>query len=171
MLQSMSGDGRFLALRSVNLTLPDAGATGGAYLADFGPGCSSQGYCTALPNSTGVPASIGMQGEASRSLNNFTLSAIDLPPNAIAIFASGTAPIDPGVPFGNGLRCIGGTLKRHHTLHAVTGVVIDFQDLTSPAYFGVSPGQVLYYQCVYRDPAAGGALFNTTDALAVTFCF
>jgi hypothetical protein len=30
---------------------------------------------------------------------------------------------------------------------------------------------VLHFQCVYRDPSAGGAAFNTTDALAVTFCY
>jgi hypothetical protein len=49
--------------------------------------------------------------------------------------------------------------------------VIDHQDLTLPVYSGVHPGDVRYYQCVYRDPAAGGAAFNTSDAVAVTFCF
>jgi hypothetical protein len=170
-LDSLSDNGHWMGLRSTILSLPNANSTGGAYLADFGPGCSAQNYCTALPNSTGASASIGAPVDASRLLNSFTVSALDLPPNAIAIFASGTTQVDPGVPFGNGLRCIGGTVTRHHLLHASNGVVIDWQDLNSPAYAGVHPGDVRYFQCFYRDPAAGGAAFNTSDALAVTFCF
>jgi Tol biopolymer transport system component len=171
-LGNITGDGHFVALRSTVLSLPNAGVTGGGYLADFGPGCSAVRYCTpAGLNSLGVAAKVSAQGDASRLLNNFVLYVVNLPPSAISVLASGTAQVTPGVPFGNGLRCIGGTVARHGVLHAVGGVVIDFQDLSGPEYQTVQPGQTLYFQCIYRDPAAGMAAFNTSDALAVTFCY
>jgi len=33
------------------------------------------------------------------------------------------------------------------------------------------PGETTYFQYWFRDPAAGGAAFNTSDALRVTFKF
>lgn len=40
----------------------------------------------------------------------------------------------------------------------------------SIAYAPVGPGDIRRFQLLYRDPAAGGARFNTTNALEVTFC-
>jgi hypothetical protein len=34
----------------------------------------------------------------------------------------------------------------------------------------VAPGSTWYFQAWFRDPAAGGAAFNLSDGLAVTFC-
>ncbi len=170
-LGNITNDGHFVALQSTILSLPHAVATGGAYLADFGPGCSSLVYCPATINSTGMAGKLRSSGDASRQLNNFVLSVVNLPPNTIAMLVSGTTRVDPGTPFGNGSLCIGGTLIRRARLQAVLGAVIDYQDLSSPGYSTVQPGNVLYYQCVFRDPSAGGAGFNTSNALAVTFCY
>jgi hypothetical protein len=44
-------------------------------------------------------------------------------------------------------------------------------DLASAPVLGViTPGSTAYFQCWYRDPAAGGAAFNLSDGLSVTFC-
>jgi Tol biopolymer transport system component len=171
LLGGISGGGRFVTFYTANPVMPNSSSTPGLYVADLGPACSTASYCTALPNSTGVAASIGSQGDPGLHTGSFTLTAANLPPNAIAIFASGTSAIDPGVTFGNGLRCIGGTLVRHGVLHASAGSVAEPQDFSGPKYAGTRPGDVLHFQCVYRDPSAGGAAFNSTDALSVTFCY
>ena len=141
------------------------------FVASFGPRCSSSGYCTSLPNSTGESASIGAQGDASKALDNLVISAVGLPATANALLVSGTSAIDPGTPFGNGLLCVGGALIRHGVHVASGGVILDAQNMQSPEYAGVQPGDTRYYQVFYRDPPAGGALFNTTDAVAITFCW
>lgn len=140
-------------------------------LLDYGAPCSTANYCTANPNSTGVPAFLSAQGAASREQNNLVFAALDLPPTAVTLLYSGTSAIDPGVPFGDGLQCVGGAMIRHVAQQAVAGTVIAAQDVRSPAYAGVLPGDTRYYQVLYRDPDAGGAGFNTTDAVAVTFCW
>jgi hypothetical protein len=38
-----------------------------------------------------------------------------------------------------------------------------------PAGGQITPGSTWRFQCVYRDPAAGGANANTTDALRIVF--
>ena len=40
-----------------------------------------------------------------------------------------------------------------------------------PRYAGIEPGDARYFQVWYRDAAAPGGGFNTTDAIAVTFCW
>src|SRR5204862_3785130 len=126
-------------------------STPGIFVAKFGPRCSSSGYCTSLPSSTGEAASIGAQGDASKALNNLVISAVGLPDGTSAMLASGTSAVDPGTPFGNGLLCIGGGLIRHGVHVANGGVILDAQDMQSPEYAGVQPGDTRYYQVVYRD--------------------
>jgi hypothetical protein len=164
-------DGREVLLFSQQQAVVAPFTGPGVFVARFGPRCSSSGYCTSLPNSTGEAASIGAQGDASLQLNNLVISAVGLPDTANSMLVSGTAAIDPGTPFGNGLLCVGGTLIRHGIHVANGGVILDAQDMQSPEYMGVQPGDTRYYQVIYRDPPAGGALFNTTDAVAITFCW
>lgn len=171
-LRGASTDGRYLTIvsRATNLVGGAPVAERQAYLVDRGPQCFVTSYCSANPNSTGSPASIQSSGIPSFTTNNFVLAALDLPSSSACVFFHGTGRLDPAVPFGNGLRCVGGTQQRLGTLVANFGAVIQFQDLTSPAYASVQPGSVRRFQLLYRDPAAGGAQFNTTAALEVTFC-
>lgn len=171
-LRAVSTDGRYLTLLSAASNLV-AGPSNGevhAYLVDRGPQCFVASYCSAQPNSTGVPATIQSTGSPSFALGNFVLSALDLPVGSACVFFHGTARQDPPVPFGDGLRCVGGTLKRLGALNAVGGAVIQFQDLGSLPYAGLQPGDVRRFQLLYRDVASVGAGFNTTAALEVTFC-
>ncbi|MCY2960041.1 MAG: hypothetical protein NTY35_07730 [Planctomycetota bacterium] len=171
-LRGVSTDGRYLTLVSSasNLVAGPSNTEFQAYLVDLGPQCFVTNYCSAQPNSTGLPASIQYSGDPSFSLNNFVLTGLDLPTSTVCVFFHGTTRVEPPVLFGDGLRCVGGTQKRLGVLHANGGAVIQFQDLHSLAYAGITPGGVRRFQLVYRDIQPGGAGFNTTAALEVTFC-
>lgn len=127
-------------------------------------------YCSSLPNSSGQTAAIGSTGVASFSLNDLTLTCSGMPATSQGLFYFGTTAVDPGVPYGNGLRCVGGTLRRLPMIPIAGGTVGQLQDLHSSVFSGIAPGSTRYFQFRFRDTAAGGALFNSSDGLAVTFC-
>ena len=132
--------------------------------------CSAVNYCIPLPNSTGDVALIGMSGLPSLSINNATLTCAQLPQPTVGLFFFGTAQNLPGTPFGNGRLCIGGTIKRLPTVSTSTGFASQLQNFQSGPYGGVQAGGTRYFQFWYRDVSAGGAGFNASDALRVTFC-
>lgn len=171
-LAAVSPDGRFLTIVSAatNLVAGDTNGVADAFVVDLGPQCSVSEICSAQPSSTGSPATIGATGTPSFATNNFVLSASSLPPDAACLFFVGTQRLDPPAPFGNGLLCAGGTLRRLGMLQAVGSDVIQFQDLASPAYAGIAPGDSRVFQLWYRDLGAGANAFNATAGLEVVFC-
>ena len=94
-----------------------------------------------------------------------------LPSAGLFIYGSTTASL----PFGNGMRCIGGTIIRLDPASASsTGVATRAVDFTQPPT-SAGPGQILpgstwYFQYWYRDNAGGGARFNVSDGLMASFC-
>jgi len=82
--------------------------------------------------------------------------------------------------FGDGLGCLGGTLKRLYTRSAAGGVVAAPQ-LGDPSISArsaargdpIAPGEARIYHAFYRDPdpsfcpMPSGSTFNTTNALRV----
>jgi len=130
-------------------------------------------YCSSAANSTGLPAQIGFSGRPSLTTNNFVLSADQCPPSVFGLFFYG--PGSQAVPFGNGTLCVSGTIQRLATrMTDPQGSIVEPLDL-SGSPFDAGPGQVgvgaeRRFQFWYRDQAAGGAGFNLTDGLAVTFC-
>jgi Tol biopolymer transport system component len=171
-LFSVSPDGRFVVFRSDanNLVPNDVNGVEDVFLLDRGPQCWISNYCTALPNSTGNAASISAQGVPSLSANNLVLACSGLPAATIGLFFAGTHAIDQSTPFGNGLRCVGGSLVQIGVVRANGSTATQVQDLSSPAYALVHAGDTRYFQFEYRNLAAGGAGFNTSDALLITFC-
>lgn len=169
---SVSSDGRFVAITSdaSNLVANDVNGQRDVFVIDRGPQCWISSFCTAVPNSTGNAASISAQGVPSFTTNDLVLACDGLPPATVGFFFAGTHPYDPGVVFGNGLRCVGGDVIRLGIVHANGSVATQAQDLASAVYAGVQPGDTRYFQFEYRNQAAGGAGFNTSDALLVTFC-
>ena len=78
--------------------------------------------------------------------------------------------LETSTPFGNGLRCIDHPLYRLPAQQAGGGKLnqaVDFNDL--PAGGDILPGSTWSFQAWYRDPAGGGAGFNTSDALRMRF--
>jgi hypothetical protein len=132
--------------------------------------------CSAGSNSTGAPAHMQFGGSVSIAANDLVLRATGCPPQQVALFFYGLTPLSTPIPFGNGLRCIGSPLFRILPVVTTdaTGAVELELDLAGPP-LGVGPGQVgpgtsAWFQLGYRDPAAGGAFYDTTDGLEITFC-
>ncbi|MFT5154531.1 MAG: hypothetical protein ACI841_004539, partial [Planctomycetota bacterium] len=138
----------------------------------FESGCPAPtNYCISVPNS-GSPsgATIGFSGSASVAANNLTLTASEMPAGQNGLFYFG--PNEGSVVFGNGFRCISGTLTR---LPIVTtngsgeaSYALDLGNLPGAASIGA--GDTVKFQFWFRDPAGGGPAFNLTDGLSATFC-
>jgi hypothetical protein len=127
-------------------------------------------YCQVTPNSTGNPALMGSTGTTSIAANNFTLTCNGLPPGGSGLFFYGTAQTQ--TPFGNGFRCVAGSMFRLPLGQAngsgVATRAINYNTL--PPGGGITAGQTRYFQYWYRNPAGGGALFNLSNGLAAIFC-
>ena len=157
---------------------PDQGA-GTAPIVDLGPyefACECDGYetyCAALPNSSGLPASISASGSTSLVANSLVLHASGGPPNKNGLFFYG--PLQTSLPWGDGIRCVGGSLFRLPLVTLDASGAVSFPlDVGQPPASG-GPGALLEgstwnFQLFFRDPAGGLAGWNTTDALSVAFC-
>lgn len=126
--------------------------------------------CVGVPNSTGQGATLGWSGSTSVAQNAFTVTLAGGVPNSAGFFFFG--PDAQQIPWGNGALCVDGHLYRllpavGFTPSGTAQRAIDFQ--TGPASV-VAPYSTWRFQCKYRDVAPGGALFNASDALRVTFC-
>ncbi|MFT5155323.1 MAG: hypothetical protein ACI841_005334 [Planctomycetota bacterium] len=120
-----------------------------------------ENYCQSSPNSTGQPASITAEGSSSISDNQFTLFAGPVP-NQPGVFYYGNQQIN--VPFGNGVRCVGGQVNRLSVTFPNGNVAQQDVDLLT----GIMPGFV-NYQYWYRDPQGGGSGFNLSNGLQAIF--
>ena len=133
---------------------------------------SPQNYCVLVPNSSGSPAVIGWSGgQPSVSQNNFVLEVADAAPLRAGIFYYGPQQIQ--VPFGNGVRCVGGSLFRLPVVITDnSGAASHAMDFTNPpqAAGQILPGSIWQFQFWFRDTLAGGAEFNLSDGLEVQFC-
>ncbi len=125
-------------------------------------------YCSTSPNSVGPGSVMGYQGTPNISTANFELIATGVPPNSSGLFFYGTNAIQQ--PFGNGWRCVGGQVYRTSIIQAdFLGdghYLLNYGSLPAP----ISAGQLWRFQYWYRNPAGGGAGFNLSDGLEVTFC-
>ena len=98
-------------------------------------------------------------------------------PTSLSIFLQGSTTITP-VPFGDGVRCVGGVLKRLAVRNASGGSVSypvagDLPITQRSAQLGdaIQSGSVRHYQTYYRDPdtsfCASGGTYNITNAVTV----
>lgn len=79
-----------------------------------------------------------------------------------SILLQGTAALSTPVPFGDGLRCVAGVLKRLYVENAVSGTATfpgpgDPSISQQSANLGdpIAPGSTRHYQVYYRDPDLG----------------
>ena len=140
------------------------------------PDCPApENFCAGLPNSVGAGASISSAGSTSLAAGDFALTVAGGVPGQFALFFYG--PNQISIPFGEGLRCVGGGIFR-------LGPPLTFDTggtLTRPVDFDAPPanggpgeieaGDTWQFQLWYRDPAGGGSGFNLSDGLRVLFCF
>ena len=126
-------------------------------------------YCTTAPNSAGFGTRIDSRGSVSIAANSFTLLARCAPSGSTGLFFFGTST--QFATFGNGHRCVGGSLVRLGPPMSAdaTGHAVRALDFTSAAGSSISAGSTRHFQYWHRDVAAGGSQFNLSDALSATF--
>ena len=117
-----------------------------------GPGGAGRG----CPNSVGAGAALSAAGTGCA--NNVVLFGQFMPASSSAIYLSGTATTFGGTPFGDGVLCIGGALRRLATRVNVGGAsafpapgsltTLSAASLTMPC-----SGDVRHYQTYYRNAA------------------
>lgn len=126
-------------------------------------------YCIAAPNSVGPGAHMSWQGTGNISVNNLELIAVGCPANAAGIFFFGSGQAQ--APFGNGYRCVSGSIYRYSPTNAdFLGDAHQIVNLQSGSPTTFVAGQTWNFQFWYRNAAAGGAGFNLSDGLQVTIC-
>ncbi len=158
--------------------LPNGGPVSG-FCAGDGSGtacpCGNTGAighgCASSVNALG--AVLGHSGDAQVSDDSFQLRADGLPNSATVLFFQGTAQqsAGAGAVFGDGLRCVSGTVLRLATRTASAGFVVYPSSISDPAIstVGAIPaiGALRYYQVWYRNSAAfcTASTFNLTNGL------
>ena len=142
--------------------------------AGSGP-CGNDDASAGCANSTGSGASIQSGGMASVALDTLSLSATGLPANQNGIFYMG--PNQIAAPFGDGQRCVGGTVFRYPVQNAGSAGTLTLGPgiaAYSVAHFPLSgqitSGSSWNFQCWHRDPGGPcGAGYNLSDAVSVSF--
>jgi Tol biopolymer transport system component len=196
---SISTDGRYVAFMSFAATLApsdtnnfsdvfvrDREASGFASICD--PGSSGVIACPCL-NPPGGPgrgcdnssatggAALSASGIAYLSSDSLVLTSNGEKPTATSIVMQGDATVLAGLVFGQGVRCVAGTLKRLYTKTAVGG------SITAPDFGAGDPtvsarsaalgdailaGESRWYLVYYRDPnvlggCSASSTFNATQ--------
>jgi hypothetical protein len=132
--------------------------------------CTLTKYGTPVANSTGKPALIDFSGTTSVSHNDWVLKASQCPHNKTCLFIYGTTQVAP-VPFGDGVREIGGSIKRMGvTTTDASGNLSYPADFTTAPLNGLVPGDTRYWMLWFRDPQGGPNGYNGSSALAATLC-
>lgn len=130
--------------------------------------------CVTSMNSVGFGAVISTAGSTSLAANQLRLVVDAAPPGTAGSFFYGFAPTL--VPFGNGALCVAPPHRRVPVLVPVDAnghaeLPLDLPMLSAPhGQGGLAPGVSAHFQFWFRDVAAGGAMYNTSNAVRVPFC-
>ncbi|MBK7644633.1 MAG: hypothetical protein IPJ19_16595 [Planctomycetes bacterium] len=163
------------------------GGTGTPYC--FGDGSLALGCPCANTGAVGNGCANSVSAEGARLAGSgaaqpdtIVLRAEGMPPTALTIFLQGSVVQANGVPFGDGIRCVGGQLLRLSVKQAAQGAATypaagEASITARSAQLGApipSPG-VRCYQAYYRDPdpnfcpSPAGATWNITSALRIVW--
>jgi len=144
--------------------------------------CSGDGSGTACPcsndalagqgcaNSTGAGAELSFSGSLSVAADDLTPLCTNLPALQPALFFTGTGQVGGGngAVFGDGLRCVGGTVVRLGVQSADAGGSASWGPGLA-ALAGWSAGDTANIQAWYRDPGGTcGSGFNLSNAHSFT---
>jgi Tol biopolymer transport system component len=199
---AISAAGRYVTFQSSasNLVPDDTNGWVDIFIRDRGAGSSFTAFCfgdgnvAACPcknsgqtahgceNSAGTGGAVlSASGEASLSSATVQLTSSGELPSAMSIAFQGNSAISP-VLYGDGLRCLSGTLLRLYIKSAVGGSISvpEAGDPSIPirsAILGdpIPLGASRFYHVYYRDerpsfcPAPLGELFNVTHAIAIAW--
>ena len=157
---------------------PISGGPGSSY-------CSGDGSATACPcsntggagegcaNDTGSGAVLTGSGSASIFADDLVLSATNLTPGP-GLFFQGNNAVNSGNgnPFGDGLRCAGGGVRRLEVRFSNSGNGFTTQTTVSVSTDGaVGAGQTKRYQYWYRDSGTSpcSSLFNLSNGYEISW--
>lgn len=134
------------------------------------PGAVGHGCANSLPGSTG--ALLTTTGVARSSADTLVLHASGMPPGTSALFFQGTSSPTTPAPFGDGVRCVGGTIVRLGTHSSPDGTAIYPAVGDQPIHVrGNIPPAIArrFYQTWYRNAASfcTSATFNLTNVTTV----
>jgi Tol biopolymer transport system component len=130
-------------------------------------------------------ALLAASGSAYLASDSLVLTSTGELPSATSIFLQGNQAVAAGVVFGQGVRCVGGSLKRLFVKNASAGSVSapsfaggDPSISTRSAQLGdpIQPGDRRWYLVYYRDPVVLGgcpaaSTFNATETGLVDWSF
>ncbi|MFT5152510.1 MAG: hypothetical protein ACI841_002508, partial [Planctomycetota bacterium] len=155
---SVSGDALFAGASHDN---PNGEFSGSVLAYDLAQAYSS--YCDPTSTSTGGPALLFLTGPAQVNASGMGLIVRPVPDD-IGIVYFGTQAVS--APFGNGTRCVGGTVTR---MDYMLGVNNEMHIPLDPVAEGIPAGSTRHFQAWFRDAAAAGSFFNLSDAITVAF--
>lgn len=144
-------------------------------LCSAGPGSIGTNYCAAVPNTTGVAATISASGSATASDNDFTLTASDMPAMQFGIFL--TSQTQAATPVASGILCLGGNVIRFQGAGQILqadangefSLAIDLTAIPAGVPTPINAGDTYNWSAWYRDTSPAGPTANFTDGLEVTF--
>jgi hypothetical protein len=171
-LGDVNGDGKADVACGAHLAAVTGLAAGQVivYSSPFSSCGGTVNYCSTSVNSSGGPATITTAGSTSIATNLFILVANGCPSSQFGLFYYGQNQTQ--VVFGNGFRCVGGKIYRLGVTSTngsgVATRTLDFNNM--PNGGEIAPNSTWNFQYWFRDPPAGGAQFNLTDGVEVTFC-
>jgi len=142
---------------------------------DMGGGGLGTNYCSAVPNSSGLPGAISASGSAAVSDNDLVLRAAQLPMNQFGyLLTSRTQGLVVSPPGSMGNLCLSGTIARFSNQLSSTGstgsfsVRVDLTNIPTWPPVAVIPGETWHFTTWFRDNNPG-ATSNFTDGLSVLF--
>jgi hypothetical protein len=114
--------------------------------------------------------------------DTLVLQASQVPAPALSIFLQGNGVLSPALPFGDGVRCVGGSLIRIGVKVALRGTATYpeagdpcIRTLAARRADAIPPGAIRYYQVYYRDPDTAfcpnppGDTWNVSNGIRVTW--
>ncbi len=125
--------------------------------------CGNTSAAGGCANSTGAGAVLSGSGSTSVASDDYVLTVSGIQPLTSAIIFVGIRPIS--VPFGDGLRCVGGNIRRFPIFQTDATGSADVGPGINTTVF-VPAGSIGYYQVWYRDPTGPCASgVNTSNGL------
>jgi hypothetical protein len=129
-------------------------------------------YCSSTLNSSGFAAKMDYEGTLSCVANDTCLHALGCPSFTTGFFIYGNQQAQ--IPLGNGYLCV----SPFHELYRISPVVaasrggeaeLDLDLYRMPLAVPITAGSTWNFQYWFRDPLGGGAGWNLSDGLRITF--
>ncbi len=195
---SIAGDGRVVVFQShaPNLVTPDVNGSPDIFARFvpsavetfcFGDGpqatscpCANYGFPGNGCENSGGTGGANLGGSGATLPDSLVLNVNGELSTSLSIFLQGDAELNPGTWFGDGVRCVGGALKRLYAKNAVNGSVsapgageLGIRARSAQLGDTIPIGATRSYQVYYRDPDASfctppfGNTWNVTNGVRV----